>query len=183
MSSLQRVLLNCKTYKIKNINLIPVFMKKNSYRIKVLYSDHEFQIQSELCKVENLTYNDKGHLTAIEVSFDIGKNFNSYKFTGTFNNCLLKYITNFSEKKDLIPEKEILANFNRPFHEQGKKLVFKFKVNNETKIFNIEKKEIYHKEIKEKDKVIVLFYTKGLFIDKHSINYAWTAKQILKYNN
>lgn len=181
MSSLPRFLLNCKTYKIKNINLIPVFLQKNSYRIKVLYSDNEFQIQSELCKVENIIYNEKGHLTAIEVSFHIGKNFNSYKFIGTFNNCLLKFITTFSIKRDLIPEKQVLTNFNRPFHEDGKKLVFKFKVNNETKIFNHEKKEIYHTEIKKKDKVIVLFYTKGLFIDKHSINYAWTAKQILKY--
>ncbi len=182
MSSLQRVLLDTKSYKIKNINLVHVFMKKNSYRIKILYSDHEFQIQSNLCKVENLVYDEKDHLTNIEVSFDVGKHFNFYKFVGTFNNHLLKYITSFSQKKDLIPEKEVLGNFNRPFHEERNKVILKFKVNNETKIFNHDKKEIYHSEIKKKDRVVLLFYTKGLFIDKHSINYAWTAKQILKVN-
>lgn len=181
-------ILNIKDYKVSKLKFIPRRLKENSYNISLLYQNKEFILQSPLCTIKSIQRkeNNTSDIILLDVTFKLKKEtFNYNTFFGTLDLQIHNYIKEFINNKDI----QLTSNFEDIYKPAYLKdeindclyITLHLKVTKETLYFNKNKSKIHHLELKPNDKIVFLFYTKGVFLDNNGINYRWTATEILKY--
>jgi len=171
-----------ESFKLSKLKMIPRKIN-NGYNIDLLYNDKHFGLQSPKCTIEEIIYNNND-ITNIEISFKINKNFKYYQFFGVFDNILIDYLQNFVVQHKIMPQKTVSEVFNSGTNSDfnSEKVFLNLKINKETLFFTRDFKKTFALDFNKGDKVVFIFFTKGIFLDTHGINYRWTAKQMLKYN-
>lgn len=174
-------IIDIHAFEVEHLSINSKEIKPNSYHIQLFYKNFPFSFQGPLCKIENIEYNDKNNLKNITVSFNNKNDFKTHAFLNIFDIQVKTLIDNF------LHDNHLKSGTYYPGHKEIEtnkyvKIIIKLKVNNETKYFDQNKKNISEYELKINDSVVFLFHTKGVFFDKKSINYRWTAFQILKLN-
>lgn len=226
-------LLDLTSYRITNFSFEPHQIRLKSFNVRLFYDHKPFKIQSPVCTIENIVYDDKTKAPKmLLVSFLVADYFSYLMFFGSIDTVILKYIQTFVSKQNIMSSKDATTKYNPGSYELNSctednendesaasdgesaasaaendeeenddesaasddesaereivsdeqdsktKYIIQLKVDNNTKYFNRQKQKIPF-TIKKNDKVIFLFYTKGIFLDEHAINFRWTAEQVL----
>lgn len=158
-------------FKASNISL----EQKNESLVEIFYNKEPFCLQSPLCIIEEINFDQKHNLKYIIASCYIKNNFTFLKILNLIDLRINKYID----------ENNIVSSSYNPGHEEvdsskGIKIKIKLKKSGNAKFFDMNKKEISEYDFKLNDKVIFIFFTKGIFHDQQAINYRWSFNEILK---
>jgi hypothetical protein len=201
--------------------------------VRLFYDHKPFKIQSPVCTIENIVYDDKTkEPKMLLVSFLVADYFSYLMFFGSIDTVILKYIQSFVSKQKIMSSNDATSKYNPGSYELNSstddkeseadqdeseaaseadqddeseaashasddqddeseaashanddqdsktKYIIQLKVDINTKYYNRQKQKVPF-TIKKNDKVIFLFYTKGIFLDEHAINFRWTAEQVL----
>lgn len=182
------LILNIKDYKTSYFKLCPKKLNKpNSYNLTPLYCNRPFMVQSPICTIDKIIYDDdpKTSPKALEISFNTHDNFIYLQFFELIDKLFYEFSKTFVVSNGILPAS---TDITKRFHpgsyisDDNSKYIIQIKLNQQTTYFDANKNMIPC-DISVGDKVVLLFLTKGIFLDTQAINYRWTAKQILTLNS
>lgn len=148
----------------------PINVSRGGQQYKIFYKKKTWYVQGPPCVLRNI----KPGFRQLTLQFPIENHFTYFRFFATFDEFILKHFQNHHQAYQ--------ASSACIFGETHVTLHGKVSEQN-TKYFDEDKQPLDLSNFNEKDLVIPILYSKGVFVDSnHKLNYRWTIEQLLRAN-